>query len=85
MAMGSRANERPADMPLGVAVSETGTLNLGGNEYLLRRDDGGRWRLDLAGRCARAARLLVGQRVCVAGRRVGFDIVDVTSLERSRE
>lgn len=65
-------------MPLGSRHDETGLLLREGDALILRRDDGGRWRLD-ADRCSEA---LLGTRVRVTGTRSGFDLLDVALIER---
>jgi hypothetical protein len=56
-------------MPIGTKHIETGWLVSEGGQLLLRRDEGGCWRLD----APRKAAELVGQRVQLEGTRSGFD------------
>lgn len=65
-------------MPLGSKHDETGLLLREGVWLVLQRDDGGRWRLDTTSTAER----LLGHRVRVQGTRGGFDILDVTKIER---
>jgi hypothetical protein len=68
-------------MPLGKQYDEIGWLNDGPEGLVLRRDDGGRWRLDVGFFAARRCRSLLGQRVRVTGTRAEFDLLDVRSVE----
>ena len=63
MSLGSKHDEE------GVLLCERGVL-------VLRRDAGGRWRLE----ADRDAERLVGRRVRVKGTRVGFDLLAVERL-----
>ena len=63
-------------MPLGASISDTGRLVRGEHNFLLRRDAGGTWRLDLG----RFDRRLVGRRVSITGTRADFDLVDVETV-----
>lgn len=63
-------------MPLGSEHVEDGLLLREGGWIVLRRDDGGRWRLDLA----RRHEELLGRRVRVEGVRSGFDLLDVRRI-----
>ena len=64
-------------MPRGSRHVETGLLLQGKPWLVLRRDDGGEWRLDAPARACR----LVGQRVRVDGVRDGFDLLAVSAIE----
>lgn len=66
-------------MPLGSLHDETGVLGKEGPYLILRRDVGGRWRLD----CDPGAGAMLGSRVRVQGIRSEFDLLDVTSIERA--
>lgn len=57
--------------------TETGLLLRSGDWLVLRRDDGGEWRLEAPSRAER----LVGQRVYLTGTRTGFDILNIESIE----
>lgn len=63
-------------MPLGSSHDETGLLLREGRFLILRRDDGGRWRLD----ADPDAEKLLGRRVRVEGVRSGFDLLDVRRI-----
>lgn len=65
-----------ADLPLGSHHDEHGLLLKDGGSLVLRRDDGGQWRLD----ADRDARRFLGGRVRVEGTRSGFDILSVERL-----
>lgn len=65
-------------MPLGSRHAETGLLQRENDALILKRDDGGRWRLD----ADRGAEAMLGARVRVIGERKGFDLLDVISIER---
>lgn len=67
----------PRLMPLGSVHDEVGMLLSGPHGPLLRRDDGGEWRLDGPAALTRSG----GRRVRVRGRRVGFDLLRVESLD----
>ena len=63
---------------IGTRIEETGTLLQEGEGFVLRRDLGGRWQLDLH-------RILVdhaGQRVRITGVVVDQDLVDVVGIAR---
>lgn len=62
---------------MGSRHDETGLLMREGRAIVLRRDDGGRWRLDVG----RRAEPLLGRRVRVIGTRSGFDLLDVHKIE----
>lgn len=64
-------------VPRGSRHVETGLLLEGKPWLVLRRDDGGEWRLDGPARAYR----LVGQRVRVDGVRDGFDLLAVAAIE----
>jgi hypothetical protein len=66
-------------MPMGTTHDETGLLLREAGSLVLRRDDGGRWRLD----AGRSAERLLGQRVRVQGIRSGFDLLDVQRITRA--
>lgn len=66
-------------MPIGSKHDETGVLGKEGAWLVLRRDVGGRWRLD----CDCEVKTLLGSRVRVRGIRSEFDLLDVTSIERA--
>lgn len=68
-------------MPMGSRHDETGWLNENEGQWTLRRDEGGRWRLDVGFWLGRKARKLVGKRVRVVGKRSGFDLLDAESIE----
>jgi hypothetical protein len=65
-------------MPIGSKHDETGLLLREGQFLILQRDVGGRWRLsaDLG------TERMLGQRVRIQGIRSGFDLLDVTRIER---
>jgi hypothetical protein len=63
-------------MSIGSSINESGLLLRDGPTLVLRRDGGGRWRLDLDS----IPHALIGRRVSVMGTRSGFDIVDVMSI-----
>lgn len=63
-------------MPLGSRHDETGLLLRGPTGLVLRRDDGGEWRLDAPRRAARYA----GRRVRIEGVRDGFDLLAITRI-----
>lgn len=69
-------------VPLGAPANEAGLLLIERGHLILRRDDGGRWRLDASRRIHR----LLGQRVKVQASRSGFDLLDVHAFgpERSQ-
>lgn len=62
-------------MPIGSHHDETGWLNDDQGELVLRRDGGGRWRLDVGLVLGRRARKLVGRRVKIEGTRIDFDVL----------
>lgn len=64
-------------MPRGTQHDETGLLLREGQAFVLQRDDGGRWRLDVGV----TAVDLLGRRVRVQGTRSGFDLLDVRRIE----
>lgn len=64
-------------MPLGSIHDETGLLLREKGWLILRRDDGGRWRLEVDG-----AEHMFGQRVRVEGVRSGFDELTVRRITR---
>lgn len=66
-----------ASMPRGSRHIETGHLLEGRHGLVLRRDEGGEWRLDAPPR----ARRLLGRRVRIDGIRDGFDLLAVTAIE----
>ena len=68
-------------MSIGSRHSESGLLLHSGSGLILRRDGGGRWRLD----APRKAQQLVGQRVTVEATRSGFDVLDVQMIYREGE
>lgn len=68
-------------MPCGTVHDETGWMNRDGRSYVLRRDRGGTWRLDLGFRLMRSAARRVGQRVRIVGTRADFDALEVERLE----
>ncbi len=65
-------------MPRGDWIDETGLVLRDGHRMFLRVADGGEWQLDLLWRHGNP----VGQRVRVQGRRCGFNLIDVETLER---
>ncbi|KXU30640.1 MULTISPECIES: DUF5818 domain-containing protein [Sphingobium] len=68
-------------MPYGSHHDETGWLNETSGNWSLRRDEGGRWRLDVGFWTAWRSRKLIGKRVRVVGKRSGFDLLDVERIE----
>lgn len=68
-------------MPKGQQIEEIGWLNESGGHWVLRRDGGGRWRLDVGFGLAWRSRKLIGQRVRLIGKRAGFDLLDVERME----
>lgn len=70
-----------SEMPHGSRHEEMGWLNESAGQLLLRRDEGGRWRLDVGLWLGWRTRKLIGKRVRITGRRSGFDLLDVTSIE----
>jgi hypothetical protein len=65
-------------MPLGTSHIEEGLLEIEQDRLVLRLDGGGCWRLSADA----AAYQLVGRRVRINGVRIGFDLLDVRSLEQ---
>ena len=65
-------------MPLGTLHNVTGLLVVDGLGFALEVDGGGRWRLDVPDH--RSAATYAGRRVTVAGRRAGFDLLDVNAI-----
>ena len=63
-------------MPRGTKHTETGTLRRLRLGYALDMDGGGSWRLDIN----QNVRRLIGKRVTVEGKRVGFDLLNVTDV-----
>ena len=63
-------------MPRGSHHDETGYLDHDGRAYGLLREDGGRWLVQIP----RRAKGLVGQRVRIVGTRIGYNVLDVTSI-----
>ena len=63
-------------MSIGSRHRESGLLLHSGSGLILRRDDGGRWRID----APRMAGRLVGQRVTLEAIRSGFDLLDVKAI-----
>lgn len=68
-------------MPMGSKHDETGWLNERDGEWILRRDEGGRWRLDVGMLLRWKTRNLIGKRVRLIGRRSEFDMLDVERIE----
>lgn len=66
-------------MPMGSRHDEVGLLLSDHGRLVLRRDDGGHWRLD----ADRGAYGMVGQRVRVQGVRCGFDLLNVHRIARA--
>jgi hypothetical protein len=68
-------------MPLGSCHALTGLLLEDGDRapFVLRLDDGGEWRLDVA----QSASRYLGLRVRVEGTRSGFNLIDVLKVERA--
>lgn len=64
-------------MPLGSRHTETGLLLHAKHGLVLRRDDGGEWRLEAPSRLKR----YVGRRVRIDGVRDGFDLLAVQRAE----
>ncbi len=61
---------------IGTRIEETGTLLEETDGHVLRRDLGGRWRLDLF----RVGAIPAGERVRVTGTIVDADLIDVDSI-----
>ncbi len=68
-------------MPMGSRHDEIGWLNERNGQLVLRRDEGGCWRLDVGFWLWWKSRKLVGKRVRVQGIRGEFDLLDVQRLE----
>ena len=68
-------------MPMGTRHDETGWLNENDGNWVLRRDEGGRWRLDVGFWTAWRSRKLVGKRVRIVGKRADFDLLNVDRIE----
>jgi hypothetical protein len=66
-------------MPKGSRHDEQGLLLSDRGRLVLRRDDGGHWRLEADWDAYR----MVGQRVRVQGVRCGFDLLDVEQIARA--
>lgn len=64
-------------MPLGSVHEEAGLVLEGDRGPVLRRDDGGSWRLDGPHALGR----LTGRRVRLRGRRTGFDTLEVVAVD----
>jgi len=62
---------------MGSHYDETGLLLSGENGLVLERDGGGTWRLDIN----KNAAAYLGHRVHIKGMRIGFDVLDVYSIE----
>ena len=60
---------------------ETGWLNDDRGQLILRRDGGGRWRLDMGWLLTWRTRNLLGKRVRVIGIRSDFDLLAVSSIK----
>ena len=63
-------------MPKGTIHRETGILRRAALGYALEMDGGGRWMLDINGRVKK----LIGKRVTVEGKRMGFDLIFVDRI-----
>ncbi len=63
-------------MPRGTIHRETGILRGAPLGYALEMDGGGRWMLDING----SVRKLIGKRVTVEGKRMGFDLIHVDRI-----
>jgi len=68
-------------MPMGSRHDETGWLNERDGQWILRRDEGGRWRLDLGFWTAWRSRKLIDKRVRIVGTRGEFDLLNVDRIE----
>lgn len=68
-------------MPIGSHHTETGWLNDRDGERILRRDEGGSWRLEMGFVTHWRTRKLIGKRIRVLGIRSGFDVLDVVQIE----
>ena len=69
-------------MPMGSYHDEIGWLNESDGQWILRRDEGGRWRLDVGFWTAWRSRKLIGKRVRIVGTRGEFDLLNVDRIER---
>lgn len=67
-------------MPRGTRHEIVGRLREVEGRWSLRPDDGGEWRLDMGLLLLWRARRLAGHRVCIVGRRDGFDLLAVERL-----
>jgi hypothetical protein len=67
-------------MSMGTHHDETGWLNLDRGQYLLRRDAGGTWQLELGLLTGWRARRLVGRLVRVSGTRISFNVLSSSSI-----
>lgn len=63
-------------MPKGTIYRETGILRRAPLGYALEMDGGGKWMLDVNG----SMRTLIGKRVTVEGKRMGFDLIFVDHI-----
>ncbi|WP_430417303.1 DUF5818 domain-containing protein [Parasphingorhabdus sp.] len=63
-------------MPKGTTYRETGILRRVPLGYALKMDGGGEWMLDVRG----SARKLIGKRVTIEGKRMGFDLIFVDRI-----
>lgn len=63
-------------MPKGTIHRETGILRRATLGYALEMDGGGRWMLDISG----SVRKLIGKRVTIEGKRMGFDLIFVDRI-----
>lgn len=70
------ANDKDANVAAGEEVDETGTLLREGGGFVLQRDVGGRWPLDLS----RVPVDLVGKRVRIVGVETAAGRVDVEGV-----
>ena len=68
-------------MPMGSRHDETGWLNERDGQWLLRRDEGGRWHLDVGFWTAWRSRKLISKRVRIVGTRGEFDLLNVDRIE----
>lgn len=71
-------------MPIGSHHDETGWLNDDAGQLVLRRDGGGRWRLDVGFLTRWRSRGLVGKRVRIVGVRDDFDLLAVKRITAER-
>ena len=67
-------------MPIGSHHVETGWLNDDAGQLVLKRDGGGRWRLDVSLLTRWQSRHLIAKRVRVTGIRDGFDLLAVRAI-----